>query len=347
MFTRRLLLGISLCAASVLSATSVASAATPQPPLSVLGSTPLSISGTKGEDVVEAKFTLLNAGDAAAKISIGFQATSSEAVKVVSWSPEEVPADAAQRISVQFSGLEDLTEAVTGQLVVTGGEAPVAQSIEIAPPPPDTSWPAILIFGSLAATFLVAMFVIGAMRGQRSRLWKAAPNPKWSFSSWATTLTAAGALLGTVLGQATFPTVPDKISKAELVNLNIFFALVLVVGPFLFEALRVFRPEEAKNGRTGNNLTVLIACGFTVWAVIGQLGSFGLLGWELLGGGNAGRLGAIATGIFVILALWYFFTTASETVVRDWKKEEEEAKKAAEEAQCCPKPAAASSWSLL
>jgi hypothetical protein len=191
------------------------------------------------------------------------------------------------------------------------------------------------------------MFVIGAMRGQRSRLWKAAPNPKWSFSSWATTLTAAGALLGTVLGQATFPTVPDKISKAELVNLNIFFALVLVVGPFLFEALRVFRPEEAKNGRTGNNLTVLIACGFTVWAVIGQLGSFGLLGWELLGGGNAGRLGAIATGIFVILALWYFFTTASETVVRDWKKEEEEAKKAAEEAQCCPKPAAASSWSLL
>lgn len=314
------------------------SAVSPAPPISVLGSTPLVVNGEKGEDTAEAKFTLLNTGATATKISVGFQATSSEAVKVTSWTPEELPAGKAQRITVQFSGLNDLTEAVTGQLVVSGGEAPIAQSVEVVPPPPDSSWPAILIFGSLAATVLAAMFVIGAMKQNRSRLWNAAPNPKWSFSSWATTLTAAGAVLGTVLGQATFPTVPVNISKAELVNLNIFFGLVLVVGPFLFEVLRVFRPKEAKAGRTGNNLTVLIACGFTVWAVIGQLGSFGLLGWELLGGGNAGRAAAIAAGVFVLLALWYFFTTASETVLRDWKKEEEEALEAAKKAECRPKP---------
>jgi hypothetical protein len=321
-------------------------AASPGPPISVLGSTPLAVNGKKGEDTAEAKFTLLNSGDVAVKISIGFQATSSEAVTVKSWTPEEVPAATAKRITVQLSGLEGLTEAVTGQLVVSGGEAPIAQSVEVVPPQPDTSWPAILIFGSLAGTFLVAMFVIGAMGENRSRLWNAAPNPKWEFSSWATTLTAAGAVLGTVLGEATLPAIPTQISKEELVNLNIFFGLALVVGPFLFEALRRFRPEEAKAGRTGNNLTVLIACGFTVWAVVGQLGSFGLLGWELLGGGNSGRAVAIVAGVFVLLALWYFFTTASETVLRDWKKEEEEAKEAARQAEGYPKPPAAS-WPLL
>jgi hypothetical protein len=323
-----------------------AEASSPGPPISVLGSTPLTVSGEKGEDGAEAKFTLLNTGDSAAKISIGFQATSSEAVKVTSWTPEELPGDKAQRVTVQFTGLSDLTEAVTGQLVVTGGEAPVAQSVEIVPPPPDNSWPAVLIFGSLAATFVVALFVVGAMGVKRSQLWTAAPDPKWSFSSWATTLTAAGAVVGTVLGAATFPSVPTTIGKAELVNLNIFFGVVLLIGPFLFEVLRVFKPSEAEAGRTGNNLTVLIACGFTVWAVVGQIGAFGLLGWELLGGGNGGRAAAIAAGVFVLLALWYFFTTASETVLRDWKAEEEKAKQEAEDAQCCPKPEAAS-WSLL
>jgi hypothetical protein len=330
----------------LLVAAPAAEAASAGPPISVLGSTPLTVNGEKGEDSAEAKFTLLNAGEPAAKISIGFQATSSEAVRVTSWTPEELPGNKAQRVTVQFAGLSDLTEAVTGQLVVSGGEAPIAQSVEIVPPPPDNSWPTILIFGSLAATFVVAMFVVGAMGKNRSRLWKAAPDPKWSFSSWATTLTAAGAVVGTVLGQATFPTIPTTISKTELVNLNIFFGVVLLIGPFLFEVLRVFKPEEAEAGRTGNNLTVLIASGFTVWAVVGQIGAFGLLGWELLGGGNTGRAVAIAVGIFVILALWYFFTTASETVLRDWKAEEEKAKQEAKEAECCPKPAAPS-WSLL
>jgi hypothetical protein len=343
--------------ALALAAAPAANALPTDPPLSILGTTttPLSVTGEKGADTAETKLTVLNAGETPAKVSIELQASSSETVKASLLKEEkavkevEVPAGKAQRIAVQLSGLADLKEAVTGQLVLTGGKEPVAQAVEVVPPAPDEHWPAILIWGSLAATIVFAGFVVGAMK-DKGLLWKPAPNPKLAFSSWGTALTAVGALSGTVLGQTTFPTVPHQISKTELVNLNIFFGLVLVVGPFLFEALRRFHPTQAKQGRTGYNFTVLISCALTIWAVVGQLGTFGLLGWELVGGGDSGTALAIVAGLIALGALWYFFTTTSEMVLRDWKKEEEEKEKkekeAAEKGKCCPQPAAAS-WHLL
>jgi hypothetical protein len=343
---RRLIIGSWVCLGALCLGVPVSGAAPGDPAVSVPEGTALTVKAAKGKDTAEAKLTLLNEGGAVVRPAIRFLASSSEAVGVESWSPRRIPAGDAATITVQLTGVDELSEAVTGQLVVSGGKVPVSQAIEVVPPTPDESWPVILIFGALAAAIVVAMFVIGAMGRERSRLWNAAPSPKWSFSSWATTLTAAGAVFGTVLGEATFPSVPENIAKPELVNLNILFAALLLVGPFLFEALRVFRSQEAKAGRTGNNFTALLSLTFTLWAVLGQLGAFGLLGWELVGGGDAGRALAIATVFVMLGALWYFFTTASELVLRDWKKEEEEEKEAEKKGTPAPASARAAAWSL-
>ncbi len=212
MLIRRVPICFLLCASLALLAASGATAAQPPsaPQLSVLGSPPLKISGKQGNDAATSYFSLLNAGTAPAHISVTFQATSSERVSVASVTPTEVPAGTAERIKVTFAGLEDLGEAATGQLVVSGGASPVAQSVEVNPPSPNTSWPAILIGGALAVAVLLMLMVIGSNWGSRSNFSNPAPSPKWSFGSWATTLTGAGALFGTVLAQSTFPTFPSR-----------------------------------------------------------------------------------------------------------------------------------------
>lgn len=315
-------------------------------PISILNTEPLKVSGEKGEDTVEAKFSVLNNG-APTPIKVKFQASSNERVAVGSWNPETLPSGAT-RLVVQLTGVEDLSEAATGQLVVEGGEATVAQSVEIDPSAPDTDWPAYIIGGSLALALLVSFFVLGSLGSDRDRLNNAAPNPKWEFSSWATTLTALGAAFGTVLGSATFPEFPVNVSSAELVNLNILFGVLVLIGPFLFETLRSadIRLDPAKVERTGTNLTMLIASSFTLWAVLGQMGAFGLLGWELLGGSGFAYVAAVATGVFILLACWYFFTTMREQVRRNWEEEEKAAKAAAAQG-AGGAPKAAGSWSLL
>lgn len=320
--------------------------AQPGPAISVLNTEPLKVSGSKGEDMVEVKFSVLNAG-APAPITVKFQASSDERVAVQSWNPETLPSGAT-RLIVKLGGVEDLSEAATGQLVVKGGESTVAQSVEVDPSPPDKPWPSIIVGGSLALSILVALFVAGSLGKARDRLQNSAPNPKWEYSSWATTITAVGAVFGTVLGEATFPEFPTNISSSELVNLSILFGVLVLIGPFLFEALRGYdiSRDLTKVERTGSNLTMLIASSFTLWAVLGQLGAFGLLGWELLGGNWLAYVAAVAAGIFILLTCWYFFTTMSEQVRRDWKKEEEEARKEAGEQGCCQEPSFGS-WSLL
>lgn len=314
------------------------------PSVSVLNTEPLKVSGEKGKNTVEAKLSVLNTGGGEAHLNVTFQASSNEGVTVRSVSPETLPADEARKLTVTLAGVADLQEAATGQLVIKGGETPIAQTVEVDPAPPDTSWPAYIIGGSLVLAILVALSVVGSLGSKRGRLANAAPNPKWEFTSWATTLTALGAAFGTVLGSATFPEFPENISSAELVNLNILFGVLVLIGPFLFEALRGydFQQNPPRTEWTGTNRTMLIASSFTLWAVLGQMGAFGLLGWELLGGRGFAYVVAIATVVFILLACWYFFATMSEQVQRNWMQE---AQAVAEETDELPE--SPDSWSLL
>lgn len=287
--------------------------------VSSLATETLTVSGSKGKDTAEAKFPILNSEDREVQVRVEFKASSDERVEVESWEPKTIPAGEAARLIVKLEGVGDLSEAVTGQLLIKGGKLPVAQSIKVDPPSPDEGWPAKIIFGSLIIALLALLGVFFRIREERSRLKNPAKPPKWEFDSWATNLTAIGAVFGAVLGEVTFPGVPSQVSKDELVNLNILFGGLVLIGPFLFVAIGSF-----PTAKTGTTRTMLFACTFTLWAVIGQMSCFGLLAWELLDGNLWAVVLAVATVVGIMLAWAYFFYTMSKQVVPGEEPEEDD-----------------------
>jgi hypothetical protein len=295
----------------------------PAPQLSALGTTPLKVSGEQGQDTAIAYFSLLNEGSTPVQISVTFQAASSEKVTAAPLQPTEISAKTAQRIGVTFAGINGLEDKVEGQLIVEGGAAPVAVGVEVDPAPhPSASWPLLVILLSLGIVVLTTFGLVLAAASHGSlRLGSPAPAPKWSFESWATTLTGAAVLIGTVLSEATFPEFPTQITKSTLVDLNLLFAGLLVLGPFVFQALR--RPQAnaaaQEAGLWGWNATLLFACALTFWAVLGELGALALLTWELTSGGAAGVILLVTLALVAVLAITYFCVTVSQMITRDWR----------------------------
>ena len=311
-----------------------AAQADPGEGLSVLSSTnAITVNATEGADTAETHLALFNENPTHTRLKVRFEASSNESVKVVSVTPERLPAEEVTRVAIVFEGLESLREPITGELVISGGTDPVAQSVEVKPAPqPTAPWVLLILCVPLFGAIFVALMVVGNMPGDKhAPLRFPAPGAKWEAKSWATTLTAAGALLGTVLGGVTFPSYPEQISKESLVNLNLLFGALVVIGPFLFQTLRkgTVAEKDRKAERFGTNLTLLLTSTVTLWAVFGELAAVALLTWELV---STEWLAAILVFALVLLAFGaarYFFLTMSEAVVRDWGKEEDGAKKRA------------------
>jgi hypothetical protein len=194
-------------------------------------------------------------------------------------------------------------------------------------------WPPVFLVGALAGVVLIFLAVIQWARnqGKCAMLTKPAPGPKWSFESWATTSTALGAVLGTVLASTVVPAVPRQISKDSLVALNLVFAGMVVVAPFLFQAIR--RGDGAKvdqdAGLWGYNWALALACAITGGAVLGELATLALVGWEIAGAGFWGYLLLVAIIGLGLLAARYFVVTARELATTDWKELADEDKKRA------------------
>ena len=294
-----------------------------RPPISVLnGATTLEVTGANDSNTASASFTVLNRGRRLARINVGFQASTSETLTVVHFAPKRLAAGKARLVKATFAGLESLEGPASGQLVVTGGRSPVAKSVEVSPAiHPSAEWPTIFILASLGVAALAAFAVIAGMpNNDRTPLGNRAPGPKWRFDSWATTLTGLGGVLSIVLTQASFPSFPVEISKQELVNLSAFFATLVILAPFIFNALRKsgLSASDEDEGKVGTNRTLLLASTITFWAVVGQLATFGLLSWELLGRGTVAWFSILAVACVGLLALRYYYTTMSAAVTRDW-----------------------------
>jgi hypothetical protein len=129
-------------------------------------------------------------------------------------------------------------------------------------------------------------------------------------------------VLGTVVASVTFPAFPVEIDKDTLITLTVFFGLLAVVGPFIFECIRHASADQS--GLQGYNGTLLIAFSVTLAAVLGELGALGLLFWEILSGGALGWVAVVAAGLACILAVIYFGQTAPDAVSTDWAKDAEE-----------------------
>jgi hypothetical protein len=287
-------------------------------------SSPLKIEGTEGADTATAYLTLENPGLTPIHVDVRFLATSSEAVRLKEFSPRVVPSGEPQRVTLTFSGLKGLSESATGQIVVTGPAPTISQAAEVDPVlQPGASWPAIVIGASLAAALLLSLALMPS-RPNLGVLKTAAPGPKLSFESWATTLTAAGAIGVTVASGVVFPTFPEQITKQGVLNLGIFFAALVVLAPFVFEALRLIKPDRAeeKKGRVGTNLGLLIACTITMWGVLGELGTLSLLIWELATGDIERDLLLGGIALVALLVARYFLISVYYLVRKQWAAEE-------------------------
>ncbi|MET0600506.1 MAG: hypothetical protein ABW167_00790 [Baekduia sp.] len=317
---------------SLLCGSPVASAATP-PTLSVVGDDTVTIKAKDGQDTATAHIVVLNAGQQDAPLTIELQAASTIGLSISAVIPKTLAAGQATRALITVAGLKDLKkEKVDAQLVLQDpGGTPIAQPLSITPAPhPAQDWPTWIFIGALIV--LAVLFVFGGLVGLfNGTILKQAAGPKWSFSSWATTATAVGGVFGTVLAAATLPDVPSQIDKDTLVRLNLLYGALVVVGPFVFQALRNPRADatDQEAGFVGWNLTLLLSCSITAAAVFGELAALGLLGWELTGGGTWGSTILVGVIVLGVLAALYFGTTVWGLVRTDWKLKALTAKAAA------------------
>lgn len=188
---------------------------------------------------------------------------------------------------------------------------------------PSADWPKVIVIGSLVAMVILwfGVLAVAIVKHKSTTLLTGkAPGPKWSFDSWATTLTAGGAILGTVLATATFPTAPRQIDKESLVRLSLLFGALVIVAPFVFQTIRRPRASAAEQdaGLWGYNWSLLLACSITCGAVLGELAAFGLLSWELIGGHTWGWIAVLVMIVLGVLGAWYFILTSWQLATTDW-----------------------------
>ncbi len=127
-------------------------------------------------------------------------------------------------------------------------------------------------WGIIAAAAALGFGVV-ALRYSRRPAYKPGPisNPQWSFSaSWASSLTAVGALLATVSAAGLLPVTGALLGKEELAGVSILFASMILFAPIAYSALA--RPGGTDAEPTiGNGVRIFhLAAWLTATAVFGQ-----------------------------------------------------------------------------
>lgn len=143
---------------------------------------------------------------------------------------------------------------------------------------------------------------------------------KWDFStSWASNLTALGAVLGAVLAKVALPSGTVLVSHDGYTALSLVFGALVVISPFLYTALRTGTPSAGGPSFVGADYRVfLLATAVTIWGVAGQVGTLGCVLYELQHVHQL-ALGAViplfcTLGIAVAGAAWYAFEVVKLTL---------------------------------
>jgi succinate dehydrogenase hydrophobic anchor subunit len=154
----------------------------------------------------------------------------------------------------------------------------------------------------------------------------------WNFSqSWASNITAVGALLGTIL---TAGFLPDEtaLPKATYAYLNFFFGVLVVVAPFVYTAVSTPVPVHKRTPGTqaqfqGFVAGFIVAAGLTMAAVLGELCTIFLLFNEIQAVNSVPGAAEIFVGILLAIAgvLVFVYTWVSvQAIIKDQCKAERE-----------------------
>lgn len=227
-------------------------------------------------------------------------------------------------------------EDVTGRLVAEASTdksapltSPASVDFELLAARETTWWAqavAICSLGLAALITLLRMWTIkpasSYVRSSRRVKLSAKMGPvNWKFGdSWASNLTAAGALLGTVSGASLLPERRLYVSEDWFTALNLFFGALVVVAPFVYASVRVAnKPYPAGDKEpeyVGFVGTFLLCCAITLWAVLGEILTIGLFLMEAQSVFPAGALIAagVVLAVIFVLAIWYAWNTMRWTV---------------------------------
>jgi len=162
----------------------------------------------------------------------------------------------------------------------------------------------------------------------RDRLSEKLGPANWDFSkSWASTITAVGALLGTFIGASVLPTATGPLTKVDFSILNLCFGVLSVGGPFVWS---VFRTPSADPQHgvafTGSVRAFLVATSLVSVAVSGEVFTIGVFIHE----SHLKAIGVtldVLVGSFLLLVWLYCYRTTEQVISFD-----AEAKKEAEAA---------------
>jgi len=134
--------------------------------------------------------------------------------------------------------------------------------------------------------------------------------PKWDLKeSWASTLTAVGAILATALSTpALLPKESAGISKSEFSSLSLLFATLTIIGAFTYNATRRAKVTHSEVGVNqvqyqGYVWSFTVATIMTLWAVSGQLMTLFLLLWNL---SLQGSMSSFVAVVFQLLLVMVF-----------------------------------------
>jgi hypothetical protein len=305
------------------------------PKLIAVGKEPVEASPEPKSDIAKVALSLLNTGKSPTAVEVKLDATSSGDLSVRDYEPKQVQPEVATRVKVTLQGLKTLKDKpVEGQLVVSGGAEPVARTVSMKKPlEPAHNWTEaiFIVFGISFLIPIIGVLLWALLANNVGKVGGPAPGPKWSFSSWASSLTAVGGIFGTVLTSITFPPVPDQIEKESLVQLNLVFAALIIVGPFIFQAIRnpTTSEDQRELGLWGFSPVLLLTYALTCAAVIGEFAALSLLGWEVAGSPSAKEAVGGVMCFLAVLALYYFVVTAYRQVTTDWTDQAAKAKEAA------------------
>jgi hypothetical protein len=231
---------------------------------------------------------------------------------------EPVPPDRIRRYRF-FLRFPERTaqEDVSGELTVSGGGAPgsvplTASEKSIA----DASVSQVLWWPLVPAALLILIGGTIATAGKETTLLTRLPADLDFKTSFASTVTAVGALLATVVSANVLPeATTTTLSKEEFVALNLIFLVAIAVAGLLYSAIQiptwkdVPNPEKDQAGNTlppvsqarkmeGLVIGLLLASLVTVWAVFGEL----VMLWQLLDA-LGGEQGFTADALAVIKCL--------------------------------------------
>lgn len=218
-------------------------------------------------------------------------------IKVDADDDAAVEANALARYRLSLSG-PGMDKDVSGRLVVRADEpepkvAPGSVPISVGPVPVLLNGVDDVLFIPLAiaVALLVASLVIGRKKTTNVTVPMLGLDFKTSFAS---TLTAVGAILGTVVTAKVLPEHTSVLTKEAYTGLNLLFAIAVVVAPVV---PAIWQEGDGKETKVG---LFWAASVITLWAVFGELLTLWLLAGDL---GSDQGFTSTATAFFQALLI--------------------------------------------